>query len=370
VTFLALALLASLTSGTARGDTSRGEVRADTISSQALGARKRLLVYLPPSYDQQPTRRYPVAFYLHGAWGAEDDWVTLGRIDRAMDSLVAMGLPEMIIVLPDGDDGWYTTWNALNNTAACRADTKRREPAATYCVPWPKYDEYVARELVAHVDSSYRTLARREHRGIGGLSMGGYGAISLALRYPDVFAAAASHSGVLSPRYAGPAPYAPPTRYATTVDTIRARYAPALWALMRPGLGRDTTAWRARDPAVYARHLVASGARAPALFVDVARDDPFLEQNRAFRADVTALGIPLRYAEWPGKHDWAYWRAHVVESLRWMAENIAPEKAGQGPRARGRGEGRGYSVVHRKGRRSAPGPWPLAHSPSPCIIRA
>ena len=135
-----------------------------------------------------------------------------------MDSLVAAGRPEMILVFPDGDDGWYTTWNALNNTAACRADTLRREPAATYCVPWPKYDEYVARELVAHVDSSYRTHPRREHRGIAGLSMGGYGAISLALRYPDVFAAAASHSGVLSPRYAGPSPYAPPTRYAPTVD--------------------------------------------------------------------------------------------------------------------------------------------------------
>jgi S-formylglutathione hydrolase FrmB len=338
MTFIALALVASLAPGVTRADTVRGEVRPDTMWSQALGVQKRLLVYLPPSYRQQPARRFPVAFYLHGAWGAEDDWVTLGRIDRAMDSLVARGLPEMIVVLPDGDDGWYTTWNALNNTAACRADTKRREPAATYCVPWPKYDEYVARELVAHVDSSYRTLARREHRGIAGLSMGGYGAISLALRYPDVFAAAASHSGVLSPRYAGQAPYAPPTRYAATVDTIRARYAPALWALMQPAFGRDTAAWRARDPAVYARHLVASGAPAPALFVDVGREDTFLEQNRAFRADATALGIPMRYAEWPGKHDWAYWRAHVVESLGWMAERIAPERRakGLGPRAMGR----------------------------------
>lgn len=323
MTFIALALIASL-APVARADTVRGEVRPDTIWSQALGVQKRLLVYLPPSYRRQPGRRFPVAFYLHGAWGAEDDWVTLGHIDRAMDSLVAAGMPDMIVVLPDGDDGWYTTWNALNNTAACRADTTRREPAATYCVPWPKYDEYVARELVAHVDSSYRTLARREHRGIAGLSMGGYGAISLALRYPDVFAAAASHSGVLSPRYAGLAPYAPPTRYAATIDTIRARYAPALWALMHPAFGRDTAGWRARDPAVYARHLAASGARAPTLFVDVGREDPFLEQNRAFRADVTALGIPIRYAEWPGKHDWAYWRAHVVESLRWMAERIAP----------------------------------------------
>jgi S-formylglutathione hydrolase FrmB len=323
VSWIALAIAASFAPGMASADTVRGEVRADSMVSFALGVRKRLLVYLPPSYGRETARRYPVAFYLHGAWGAEDDWVTLGRIDRAMDSLIAAGLSEMIVVLPDGDDGWYTTWNALNNTAACRADTARREPAATYCVPWPKYDEYIAREVVAHVDSTYRTLARREHRAIGGLSMGGYGAVSLSLRYPDVFAAAASHSGVLSPRYAGPVPYAPPTRYGATVDAIRGRYGPPLWALMRPAFGRDTLGWRARDPAILARHLAASGARAPALFVDIGREDPFLEQNRAFRGELAALGIPVRYAEWPGKHDWAYWRAHVVESLRWMGEMIA-----------------------------------------------
>lgn len=317
----ALAIAASLALAS-ETSIAQGEVRADTLFSHALGAPKRFMVYLPPSYHREPARRYPVAYYLHGAWGAEDDWVTLGRIDSTMDSLVTAGLPEMMLVFPDGDDGWYTTWNALNNTATCRADTVRREPAATYCVTWPKYDEYIARELVAHVDSAYRTLANRANRGIAGLSMGGYGAMTLALRYPALFAAAASHSGVLSPRYAGPAPYAPPTRYAATVDTIRGRYAPALWALMRPVFGRDTIGWRARDPAVHARHLVAAGARAPALFVDVGRDDPFLEQNRAFRADLAALGIPLHYTEWPGKHDWAYWRLHAAESLVWMAGMI------------------------------------------------
>ncbi len=327
MSWTALALTASLALASG-ADTARGQVRAATLLSHALGVPKRFMVYLPPSYHRETTRRYPVAYYLHGAWGAEDNWVTLGRIDRTLDSLIASGLPEMLLVLPDGDDGWYTTWNALNTTAACRADTVRSEPAATYCVTWPKYDEYVARELVPHVDSAYRTLASREHRGIAGLSMGGYGAITLALRYPDLFAAAASHSGVLSPRYAGPSPYAPPTRYAATVDSIRGRYAPALWALMRPVFGRDTIGWHARDPAVHARHLVTARTRVPALFVDIGRDDPFLEQNRAFRTDLAALGIPMKYTEWPGKHDWPYWRLHAAESLVWMAEVIGARSQG------------------------------------------
>jgi S-formylglutathione hydrolase FrmB len=328
VSLVALALLGSLALPGAPPDTGRGQVRADTVSSQALGVSKRLLVYLPPSYEQMPSRRYPVAFYLHGAWGGETDWIEKGRIDRTMDSLVAAGLPEMILVFPDGDDGFYTTWNALNNLAACRADTKRQEPAETYCVPWPKYDEYVARELVAHVDSSYRTLARREHRGIAGLSMGGYGAITLALRYPDVFAAAASHSGVLSPRYAGSRPYAPPTRYAPSIDTIRGRYGPGLWAFMEPVFGADTAGWRARDPIVYARHLLSVGGPRPALFIDVGREDFLFEQNRAFHADLTALGYPVRYAEWPGTHDWPYWTRHAAESLTWLASLIAPPRSG------------------------------------------
>ncbi|MDQ4079506.1 MAG: esterase family protein [Gemmatimonadota bacterium] len=269
----ALALLGVLAVPGAGPDTGHGRVHTDTVWSQALGVSKRLLVYLPPSYAHMPSRRYPVAFYLHGAWGGETDWIEKGSIDRTMDSLIAAGTPEMILVFPDGDDGFYTTWNALNNLASCRADTTRQEPAETYCVPWPKYDEYVARELVAHVDSSYRTLARREHRAIAGLSMGGYGAITLALRYPEVFAAGASHSGLLSPRYAGATPYVPPTRYATSIDSIRVQYGPALWALMEPIFGADTVGWRARDPIVYVRHLLSAPGPRPALFFDAGRDD-------------------------------------------------------------------------------------------------
>ena len=112
-----LALAASLMAASVVADSARGQVRPDSLFSHALGVQKRLLVYLPPSYHRETARRYPVAYYLHGAWGAENDWVTLGRIDRAMDSLVAAGLPEMILVLPDGDDGWYTTWNCRSASA-------------------------------------------------------------------------------------------------------------------------------------------------------------------------------------------------------------------------------------------------------------
>jgi S-formylglutathione hydrolase FrmB len=322
------------TTSTPHRTTSHGTVRTRTFWSQALGTHKQYVIYFPPSYTTDTARRYPVAYYLHGLSGDEWNWVRSGHLDATMDSLVSTCAPttrpctyEMIIVMPDGDDGWYTTWNFLGDYAGCRRHPPRHdEPAATYCVPWPKYDEYIARDLVAHVDSTYRTLARREHRGIAGLSMGGYGAVTLALRYPDVFAAAASHSGVLSPLYAGPSPFAPPPRYATSIDTARARMGP-LWPWMHPAFGNDTTAWLARDPARLAHHLLREdeprSARRPALFLDIGRDDSLLvDGNRAFHYELTTLGLTHRYTEWPGKHDWSYWRTHARESLAWLAHVI------------------------------------------------
>ena len=164
-----------------------GRVVTDTVWSQALGARKSLTVYLPPSYAASGARRYPVAYYLHGAGGSETDWVKAGHLDATMDSLVAAGGTEMIVVMPDGDDSWWTTYNVLVDAAQCRTLLPASANADRDCVAWPHYDDYVAFDVVRHVDARYRTVATREGRGIAGLSMGGYGAFQLALQYPQVF---------------------------------------------------------------------------------------------------------------------------------------------------------------------------------------
>lgn len=283
--------------------------------------RKRAVVYLPPSYESSPDRRYAVAYYLHGAYGGEDDWTKMGRLGAVMDSLVAAGTAEMIVVMPDGDDGWYTTWNALGNFADCTRAPPRGQSAPTYCVPWPKYDDYIARDLVAHVDSAYRTLPVRGRRGIAGLSMGGYGAVSLALNYTDVFAAAASHSGVLAPLL-GMSDAS--KGEAVDVGSLHARWAAGLWPALRLAFGgRDIYGWTARDPARLARRALERGATLPPLLIDSGADDPFTPQSRAFAAAARTLGESVTYREWPGKHDWDYWRAHVGESLAWLASRIA-----------------------------------------------
>ena len=298
-----------------------GQVRIESFFSAALGVPKHYVVYLPPSYARQTHRRFPVAYYLHGLTGNEGDWVTLGGIDRVADSLIGAGMPEMIVVMPDGDDGWYTNWETPRGFAACMADATV-SGAATYCVEHERYDDYVARDLVAHVDSVYRTRADRAHRGIAGLSMGGYGAIVLALRHPDLFAAAASHSGVVSPLYAGTRPFAPPATYLTSADSTHATWR-GFWHEARLAFGPDVAGWYARDPARLARSLQAAGGPMPAISIDVGAQDGLADQSRAFHWELAQMGIDHAYAEWPGDHDWKYWPAHVGESLRFLAEHIA-----------------------------------------------
>lgn len=300
---------------------SRGALRADTVWSQSLGIHKRLLVYLPPSYLTDSTTRFPVLFYLHGLTGAEDNWLQQARLDRVMDSLVAHGGAEAIIAMPDGDDSWYTTWATLPNASACQNDTARREPAASFCVPWPHYDDYIARDLVAHVDRTYRTRADAKHRGIAGLSMGGFGAVTLALRYPDVFSAAASHSGVLAPALLGPRPFREPAVWARTPAELR-EAAGRRYAWFAPVFGIDTIGWYARDPSRLAARLVTAGTSVPALWVDCGVSDVFLDQNRAFVATLRSLGLSYQYHEPAGGHDWNYWRAQLPHSLTWLLEQV------------------------------------------------
>ena len=297
----------------------------DTLAfwSQSLGTRKRFLVWLPPSYSSRAERRYPVAYYLHGAFGDETDWLDQGRLGVTLDSLAAAGHPEMIVVMPDGDDGFYTTWNFLGDWTGCRRNRPAgAEPADAYCVPWPHYDDYIARDLVQFVDRTYRTLADRRHRGIAGLSMGGYGAVALALAYPDVFSAAASHSGVLTPALGTNSSVVPLERF--DIDRLSASYGRSLFAITRPVFGRDSTGWAARDPGHLASRLLARNPQLmPAIYVDCGTEDFLLAQNRAFRDRAGNTVGQFEYREHSGAHTWNYWRQHAAQSAAWLSARLA-----------------------------------------------
>jgi S-formylglutathione hydrolase FrmB len=111
--------------------------------------------------------------------------------------------------------------------------------------------------------------------------------------------------------------------YAGRPDTLRAAN-PALWPVYMAVFGPDTAAWWARDPVGRVRRMRARDrGRIPALYADVGTEDARLVDNRAFRIELAKLGVPLDYHEYPGEHDWPYWRAHVAQSLTWLSQHFA-----------------------------------------------
>ena len=310
-----------------RGLEAQGTVADDSLVSLALGTQKPLKIYLPPSYHRDGTRRFPTLYYLHGIWGNEANWVGPGGLAVIADSLAALGRPEIILVMPDGDDGFYRTW--VHPLARDTCTTARPQPLnqaeapEAYCVEHQRYDAYIVEDLVAHVDARYRTLAGARHRAVAGVSMGGYGAITLTLRYPEVFGAAASHSGILSLLLRDLSSSSPPPRYATSSDELRSATG-RLWPLLSRVFGYSIAGWLEGDPTHQVAALRRAGRPIPPLFLDVGESDPFGDQTRAFHAELEALGIAHSYAEWPGNHDWTYWRAHVGESLSWLIERVQP----------------------------------------------
>ena len=191
-------------------------------------------------------------------------------------------------------------------------------------MPWQHYDDYIARDVVQLTDRKYRTRADRRHRAIAGLSMGGYGAMALAFEYPGVFAAAASHSGVLAPLYMGPHRSTDIRGGPQDRATLEKSGATPL-AIPRPRVRPKTRRRGGRAiPARRLERLVArrEWAAVPALFADCGTEDALVDESRAFKWKAEQLGVPIAYHEWPGKHDWPYWSAHVGESLGWIGEQI------------------------------------------------
>lgn len=164
----ALAALLALPPIVSPADAELPTVEERTFRSDGLGQDRSYSVLLPVGYGAS-TRRYPVLYLLHGKSGDHTDW------SRRAPLRQAVGSAPLIVVMPDGDDGWYIDW----------AEGRRG------------YEAQIVRDLIPHVDAAYRTLARREGRALAGLSMGGYGALKLALRHPHLFASAASQSGAV-----------------------------------------------------------------------------------------------------------------------------------------------------------------------------
>jgi len=305
----------------------KGTVTTRTFHSAALGVDKDYVVYLPAGYDAQSTTRWPVLYYLHGLGGNETNWVKHGKLAETADAIALAA----IVVMPDGDDGFYADSPRALDYDACMKDGTgllvALQPHAKTCVRHHAYETYIVKDLIDDVDATYRTLASRDGRGIAGMSMGGFGALELAMRHLDRFAAAASHSGVDSIMYGGPHPYAA-DKVALMTDTkeLDRIKMPGVADWLRGIFTTDLATWRSYDPATLADKL-APGALA--LYLDCGTDDGLqLDDSAKYLHDVlTAHHLEHEFFLGPGGHDFAFWAPRLPFSLRFLAAHVAKPHA-------------------------------------------
>jgi len=146
-----------------------------------------VLVYLPPSYNRQKSRRYPVVYALHGYSIGAEQWVREIHVPQTIEGAFARGAKEVIVVVPDS--------KTLHNGSMYSSSVTTGD-----------FEQFISRDLVSYIDGRYRTIPNRLSRGLVGHSMGGYGATRIGMKHPDVFGSVYIMSPCcLSPRPVGPA---------------------------------------------------------------------------------------------------------------------------------------------------------------------
>lgn len=146
-----------------------------SIESAVLGDAVEYSIYLPEGYGTSE-RSYPVLYLLHGYTDDETGWTQFGEVKQITDEAgTRIGVTDMIIVMPDAGVSWY-----INNHDGS-----------------VNYEDFFTRELIPHIDETYRTRATKEFRAVAGLSMGGYGALIMATKHSELFTAAAPLSAAV-----------------------------------------------------------------------------------------------------------------------------------------------------------------------------
>ncbi len=244
------------------------------LDSKSLARKVNYTVIVPADYYTDRTKRYPVIYLLHGLFGHYTDWSGKTKIFDYSRGY------KFIIVMPEGNDGWYTD-------------------SAT--VPNDRYESYIVNDLIPAIDRDYRTLADRPNRFMAGLSMGGYGSLKFGLKYPAMFSLVGSFSGALRA-----AEWTEKNSAAWVLKSIMSVYGPD---------GSDTR--KSNDIYKMLQDYPAERVgELPFIYMDCGTEDRLIDLNNDFAKILRERKIPHEFRERPGKHEWPYWDAQVQEFLR------------------------------------------------------
>ena len=257
-------------------DVPHGQVRDVWYHSSVTGTWRHAMVYLPPDYESQAKKRYPVLYLQHGGGEDETGWIRQGRANVILDNLIASGAARpMIIVMAYGYA--QRAGSPAPNLAGLapgspQAAQARNEMAKTF-------EDEVTQALIPFVDKTYRTLADRDHRAMAGLSMGGFQTFHVTLNHLDLFSNIGGFSGIggmLEDR-----------KYDLKTD-FNGAFA---------------------DPAAFGKkvHLLYFG-------VGTAEPERFMARIRSLHTALSDAGVEHVYWESPGTdHEWQTWRRNLKD---------------------------------------------------------
>ena len=244
-----------------------------------------VIVFLPPSYEKDKKRHYPVVYALHGYSIGAEQWSHEIHVPQTIEGAFAQGSKEMIVVLPDSK----TIYNgSMYSSSATTGD----------------FENYVARDIVAYIDSHYRTIPNRLSRGLVGHSMGGYGASRIGMKHPDVFGALYIMSPCCLSSMAGGGPGSPDQvkeRAIANEKKVAAAKSPSDLAAQSPGFAAaqyaTAAAWAPdpNNPPLYFDLPTKDGVPVPEIVAKFMANSPLafvdqyignLKQYRAIAMDV------------------------------------------------------------------------------------
>jgi enterochelin esterase-like enzyme len=273
---------------------------------QGNSAERDVLVYLPPSYGAQTGRRYPVVYQLHGWLPGGEQWSGMIDLREGTDRAVASGnAKEMIVVVPDS---LTVHGGSMYSTSITSGD----------------FEGFIARDLVAYVDGRYRTIARRESRGLSGHSMGGYGTLRIGMKHPELYSSLyAMSSCCLAPYTADSGGLAEAAEIETLEQAaqagIGARVQLTLAAAWSPNPSKPPlffdfpiengeleplilTKWNANVPLAMIDQYIPNLKKLAAIGIEVGLQDGLIGVNKALSDVLTNYGIEHVYETYEGDH--------------------------------------------------------------------
>jgi S-formylglutathione hydrolase FrmB len=284
--------------------TTENHVQYGSLQSPSLGKELRFAIQLPPSYERDTNRRYAVLYFLHGMNGNEREFERRG-VAAAINKMREEGkIGEFIIVSPAGENSFYL--NAKNGV---------------------RYEDAIIKDLIPYIEKTYRVTGTQATRSIQGISMGGWGALYLAFKHPEMFSTVTTHSAALVPEL--PHPQGADRRSQFLLQLVGRIF----------GDPPDEEYFRASNPIfVVEQNLAAIKKSGIKVYFDCGEQDRygFQEPNKAFDEKLTKIGLAHEFHMYPGGHGWEYMISVADHSYTFLWKNFKTDgKPSSAVRSRG-----------------------------------